>query len=341
MPLDGHSYLVAQGWSGKGNGLRKGAIAKPIAVSQKKTLAGLGKDRDEAFPFWDQYVWSNSTTLTLHFSDVKKSLFSAASQAITVKIDDSDVSDSDEITPSVAPVLRRTTTGILSNRRPVNVTPASTSGTSTPDSTSSDTPRLSLIAVAKREAAKRNLYSRFYRGAVLAPAVDIQTIADPAGSTSSVTLPSPGSLSSRAKSKAQANEEETYVGEKNEKQKKKKRKAEELEKEEGNVDKVESKAERRERKRRKKEAKEMKLEVKMAKQEASGVLLKESKKKKNKEDTKTSADAYDDFSSRVASTGSDKVLEKEEKAQKKKKKKKERRVHDTEQVKSRKEKNQA
>ncbi|KAJ3893761.1 hypothetical protein GG344DRAFT_74681 [Lentinula edodes] len=319
MPLDGHSYLVAQGWSGKGNGLRKGAIAKPIAVSQKKTLAGLGKDRDEAFPFWDH-------------------LFSAASQAITVKIDDSDVSDSDEITPSIAPVLRRTTTGILSNRRPVNVTPASTSGTSTPDSTSSDTPRLSLIAVAKREAAKRNLYSRFYRGAVLAPAVDIQTIADLAGATSSVTLPSPGSLSSSAKSKAQANEEETYVGEKNEKKKKKKRKVEELEKEEGNVDKVESKAERRERKRRKKEAKEMKLEVKMAKQEASGVLLKESKKK-NKEDTKTSADAYDDFSSRVVSTGSDKVQEKEEKAQKKKKK--ERKVQDTEQVKSRKEKNQA
>ncbi|KAJ3830685.1 hypothetical protein F5880DRAFT_1513003 [Lentinula raphanica] len=75
MPLDGHSYLVAQGWSGKGNGLRKGAIAKPITVNQKKTLAGLGKDRDEAFPFWDH-------------------LFSAASQAIKVKIDDSDASDS-------------------------------------------------------------------------------------------------------------------------------------------------------------------------------------------------------------------------------------------------------
>ncbi|KAJ3812797.1 hypothetical protein F5876DRAFT_13618, partial [Lentinula aff. lateritia] len=300
MPLDGHSYLVAQGWSGKGTGLRKGAIAKPIAVSQKKTLAGLGKDRDEAFPFWDH-------------------LFSAASQAITVKIDDSDVSDSDEITPSVAPVLRRTTTGILSNRRPVNVTPASTSGTSTPDSTPSNTPRLSLIAMAKREAAKRNLYSRFYRGAVLAPAVDIQTIADPASSTSSVTLPSPGSLSSRAKSKAQANEQHTYVGEKNRK-KEKKRKAEELEKEEGNVDNVESKAERRERKRRKKEAKAMKLEAKMAKQEASDVLLKESKKKKNKEETKTSGDACDDFSLRVSSTGPDKVQEKEEKRHRKKKK---------------------
>lgn len=73
MPLDGHSYLVAQGWSGKGNGLRKGAISKPITVSQKKTLAGLGKDRDEAFPFWDQYVYTiqkldNFLTLNLAFS---------------------------------------------------------------------------------------------------------------------------------------------------------------------------------------------------------------------------------------------------------------------------------
>jgi hypothetical protein len=54
MPLDGHSYLVAQGWSGKGTGLRAGAISRPLAIPQKKTLSGLGKDRDEAFPFWDQ-----------------------------------------------------------------------------------------------------------------------------------------------------------------------------------------------------------------------------------------------------------------------------------------------
>lgn len=59
MPLDGHAHLVAQGWSGKGNGLRHGAITKPVTVVQKKTLAGIGKDRDEAFPFWDQYVPSH------------------------------------------------------------------------------------------------------------------------------------------------------------------------------------------------------------------------------------------------------------------------------------------
>lgn len=54
MPLDGHSYLVAQGWTGKGSGLREGAISRPLAIPQKRTLAGVGKDRDEAFPFWDQ-----------------------------------------------------------------------------------------------------------------------------------------------------------------------------------------------------------------------------------------------------------------------------------------------
>ncbi len=53
MPLDGHSYLVNQGWRA-GKGLREGAIAKPLTIPQKKNLAGLGKDRDEAFPFWDQ-----------------------------------------------------------------------------------------------------------------------------------------------------------------------------------------------------------------------------------------------------------------------------------------------
>ena len=54
MPLDGHSYLVSQGWKGHGKGLRQNAIPKPLAIPQKRTLAGLGKDRDEAFPFWDQ-----------------------------------------------------------------------------------------------------------------------------------------------------------------------------------------------------------------------------------------------------------------------------------------------
>ena len=54
MPLDGHAFLVNQGWSGAGTGLRSGSISRPISIPQKRTLSGIGKDRDEAFPFWDQ-----------------------------------------------------------------------------------------------------------------------------------------------------------------------------------------------------------------------------------------------------------------------------------------------
>ncbi|CAK5270337.1 unnamed protein product [Mycena citricolor] len=153
MPLDGHSYLVAQGWTGSGTGLRDGAISRPLAIPQKKNLAGLGKDRDEAFPFWDH-------------------LFSAASKAIQIKLSgaDSDTNDSDlDDTPNAD--LKRTSTGILSNRRPIVGTSADTSGTSTPDVDSAHA-RLSLLAQAKRDAAKRGLYSRFFRGPVVAPDSD-------------------------------------------------------------------------------------------------------------------------------------------------------------------------
>ena len=64
---------------------------------------------------------------------------------------------------SLGITFKRTNTGIISNRRPVRGT-AVDSGATTPDS---DTSRLSLLANAKREAAKRGLYSRFFRGPVL------------------------------------------------------------------------------------------------------------------------------------------------------------------------------
>ncbi|KAI0320541.1 hypothetical protein OF83DRAFT_1052928, partial [Amylostereum chailletii] len=145
MPLDGHNYLRNQGWSGKGTGLRHGSISRPLTIPQKRTLAGVGKDRDEAFPFWDH-------------------VFAAAATAIQVKLaNDDDSSVRTESTP--APQLNRTSTGILSNRRPLEGTPA-TSGSSTPtlDPSNSNAPRLSLIATAKKEAAKRGLYSRFFKG---------------------------------------------------------------------------------------------------------------------------------------------------------------------------------
>ncbi|OJA12091.1 hypothetical protein AZE42_03443 [Rhizopogon vesiculosus] len=151
MPLDGHSYLASYGWSGKGTGLRSGAIDRPLAIPPKRNLSGVGKDRDEAFPFWDH-------------------LYSAATKAITIKIADEDEENDDEDTnedTSTTLQLKRTATGIISNRRPISGTPASASETSTPDS--DPYPRASVITIAKREAARKGLYSRFFRGPVLAP----------------------------------------------------------------------------------------------------------------------------------------------------------------------------
>ncbi|KAG6918776.1 hypothetical protein DXG01_011967 [Tephrocybe rancida] len=151
MPLDGHDFLVAQGWSGKGTGLRQGAISRPLAIPQKKNLAGLGKDRDEAFPFWDH-------------------LFNAAAKSIQLKFASDDESDED---PSLVEI-KRTTTGIISNRRPVIGISATTSGTNTPD-VSDDNPRLTLLSIAKRDAAHSSLYARFFRGPVLGPDDDLPT----------------------------------------------------------------------------------------------------------------------------------------------------------------------
>ena len=67
------------------------------------------------------------------------------------------------------PALSRTSTGILSNRRPRGVTSNATSGTATPVESR---PRYGLLVTAKREAARQNLYSRFFRGPVLGPDAD-------------------------------------------------------------------------------------------------------------------------------------------------------------------------
>ncbi|KAF8842131.1 hypothetical protein BDN67DRAFT_948116 [Paxillus ammoniavirescens] len=228
----GHAYLTSYGWAGTGTGLRRGAIDKPLAVPPKKNLAGLGKDRDEAFPFWDH-------------------LFTAASKAITIKVssDDEDA-DEDPSKPTATLSLKRTTTGIISNRPPVSGTPASASGTATPDS---DVPgagtltRLSLIATAKREAARRGLYSRFFRGPVLGPDGDpsVGTTPDSTPESSSVSTPAPERVDDTAKVT------ETARGNK-------KRKSE---------DRTETREERRERKRLRRERKAAKTAKKAKKAE--------------------------------------------------------------------------
>ncbi|KAG7088320.1 hypothetical protein E1B28_012329 [Marasmius oreades] len=254
MPLDGHSYLVSQGWSGRGTGLRQGAITRPITISQKKSLAGLGKDRDEAFPFWDQSVLIFSyTSVVLIASCI--SLFSVASKSIQVKIsnDSEHTSDSDEKSTSDT-TIKRTTTGLLCNRRPNDCQTPATSGSSTPTQMNIPKSKSSLIALAKREAAKRNLYSRFYCGPVLHPKSEAPSPSPRTGESLSADH-----SQSRTKGNNKAPEKEREKGKSS---RKKKRKADEENNE----------IEKRERKRRKKELKQLeKLEKKVKK--ASSVLL--------------------------------------------------------------------
>ncbi|KIY63398.1 hypothetical protein CYLTODRAFT_458153 [Cylindrobasidium torrendii FP15055 ss-10] len=215
MPLDGHSYLVAQGWSGTGSGLRNGAISRPITVAQKKTLSGIGKDRDEAFPFWDH-------------------VFTAAASSLNIKIynsdDDSDESDSDEQT-SVAPKLARTTTGILSNKRPTTGTAALPS----PPASGTSTPNLSLMAQAKREVARRRLYSGFFKGPVLGPDptfLDAPVQSSEPAAEASTSQPTPGPSPSTSpppsekKRKRTPEEKAKRLAEKEEKRERKRRKLE-------------------------------------------------------------------------------------------------------------------
>ncbi|KAH9936176.1 uncharacterized protein B0H18DRAFT_926227 [Fomitopsis serialis] len=202
MPIDGHAYLVKQGWGGKGTGLRQGAISRPVTIAQKKTLAGVGKDRDEAFPFWDH-------------------VFEAAAMSIQVKIQPDDDDSDSEATPTSTVELQRTKTGIISNRRPKTGAPA-LSGTTTPDSQASGsgsvTPRLSLMATAKQEAAKRMLYASFFRGPVLGPNEPLETaqLEGEVTSTSQptrVSEPIPASVKKSKKGKERAIEPLSEDGE--------------------------------------------------------------------------------------------------------------------------------
>ncbi|KIJ17752.1 hypothetical protein PAXINDRAFT_175542 [Paxillus involutus ATCC 200175] len=229
----GHAYLTSFGWAGTGAGLRRGAIDKPLAVPPKKNLAGLGKDRDEAFPFWDH-------------------LFTAASKAITIKVSSDDEDADEDPSKSTASLsLKRTTTGIISNRPPVSGTPATASGTATPDSDVSGAgtlTRLSLIATAKREAARRGLYSRFFRGPVLGPDDDpsVGTTPDSTPESSSVSTPAPERVDDTVKVTETARDN-------------KKRKSD---------DRTETREERRERKRLKRERKAAKTAKKTEKAKA-------------------------------------------------------------------------
>lgn len=53
--FDSATYLRGLGWNGPGSSLNNssGGRAKPIVVAQKKTLSGVGRDRDTSFAWWD------------------------------------------------------------------------------------------------------------------------------------------------------------------------------------------------------------------------------------------------------------------------------------------------
>lgn len=53
--FDSATYLRGLGWQGPGSSLNNSANgrAKPVSVVQKKSLAGIGRDRDTSFAWWD------------------------------------------------------------------------------------------------------------------------------------------------------------------------------------------------------------------------------------------------------------------------------------------------
>ncbi|QRW00417.1 hypothetical protein RhiJN_28435 [Ceratobasidium sp. AG-Ba] len=142
--LDGQTHLVKQGWKGTGHPLKEGGRARPIVIAQKKTLGGIGKDRDESFAFWDH-------------------LYDVAAKSIKFKIPAEDGESDEEREEQIsAPTFHRTQTGIISNRRPTSLpTPSSSKSPSPPPSS------VSIISRAKQEAARRSLYSRFLRGPLI------------------------------------------------------------------------------------------------------------------------------------------------------------------------------
>ncbi|WVO18612.1 hypothetical protein L204_106331 [Cryptococcus depauperatus] len=134
--FDPAAHLEKQGWKGRGTALKHGHATRPLPVVQKKTLSGIGKDRDAAVPFWDHI-----------FAATAASLFIPSAM------------------PSPTP----------STSKWVTMAPASTPGSKSGSSSSTPQPqippKLSINASTRvsRDLARRQLYSRFLRGKVLLP----------------------------------------------------------------------------------------------------------------------------------------------------------------------------
>ncbi|WWD18791.1 hypothetical protein CI109_103246 [Kwoniella shandongensis] len=130
--FDPAAHLSKHGWQGKGTALKQGHATRPLAVVQKKTLSGIGKDRDEAVPFWDHIFAATAATL---FSPSPSSSPAPTSQ------------------PGPSGWATLPPASVTTNGVPTRPVPA----------------KLSINAMARsgRELARRGLYSRFLRGKVL------------------------------------------------------------------------------------------------------------------------------------------------------------------------------
>lgn len=146
-------YLKGLGWKGPGEGLNDNphARAKPITVPQKKTLSGVGKDRDTAFPWWEMVF---ATVATKVGGDAVSALsrpplpLSPFSQRLASSL----------LTPAQTKEHHRTSTGIISHLPPPK-----------PSAYASGSGGINLDALgdAKMEAARRQLYSGFMRGGAI------------------------------------------------------------------------------------------------------------------------------------------------------------------------------
>ncbi|GAA5820273.1 hypothetical protein JCM3770_002447 [Rhodotorula araucariae] len=142
--FDSATFLRGLGWNGPGSSLNNSAAgrAKPVAVTQKKTLGGVGRDRDTSFAWWD-------------------AVFSSVAS---------------KVGQSTAPSEQhhRTSTGILSHR------PPPPSGNAYEPLTAAQKTGLNLDAMAavKLELARRQLYSGFLRGSVITGSGDDDDDAD-------------------------------------------------------------------------------------------------------------------------------------------------------------------
>ncbi|EAL17242.1 hypothetical protein CNBN0690 [Cryptococcus deneoformans B-3501A] len=140
--FDAAKHLEKQGWKGKGTALKNGHATRPLAVVQKKTLSGIGKDRDEAVPFWDHIFAATAANLFIPSAPSSPASGSTSKWA--------------------------------------TLTPAAASGNSqSASSSSSPAPpkqRLSIGAQTRisREMARRQLYSRFLRGKVFIPDEELE-----------------------------------------------------------------------------------------------------------------------------------------------------------------------